>query len=268
MAHMVALALNTSFTYTTVPGFFLQDNLTATGIPAIPPSFGLIDTAPDRWDKFFGQIEKLNKAADKYTSYKVFFLSRHGQGFHNLAESKYGTAAWDDYWSKLNGDGDIVWGPDPELTDLGVTQAAAAHDAWKTEIKAGIPLPGRYYVSPLTRALKTLEITIQGLTPPAKLVRPVVLEDLRETYGVHTCDKRRSKTYIQGRFPGFAIERGFAEEDPLWDADEREEDAHIAGRAKAVLDLVFKEDAKENCEYSSPFLQHYLGGDANIDDVV
>lgn len=28
----------------------------------------------------------------------------------NVAESFYGTASWDDHWSKLNGDGNMTWG--------------------------------------------------------------------------------------------------------------------------------------------------------------
>ncbi|KAG5641717.1 hypothetical protein DXG03_004404, partial [Asterophora parasitica] len=146
------------------------------------------------------------------------------------------------YWSKLNGDGEIVWGPDPELTDLGKSQAAVAHDAWKSERKTGIPLPGKFYVSPLTRALKTLEITFTGLLPKYIIAKPTVLENAREVYGVHTCDKRRTRTYIRKTFPQFNIEHGFSENDPLWEADVRETDAHIAGRAKKILDLVFQND--------------------------
>ncbi|KAF5376677.1 hypothetical protein D9615_007908 [Tricholomella constricta] len=187
--------------YTTVSGFFAQDNLTATGIPAvsfaatpsprkihefyvynqIPPYFGLLDDSSDRWSKFFAHIHSLNKGADSYTSYKVFFLGRHGQGFHNVAEAKYGTPAWDEYWSKLNGDGDLVWGPDAELTDLGKSQATSAHEAWKNELAAGIPLPGKFYVSPLTRALQTLEITINGHWKGAVGGAPTLASRLRFT---------------------------------------------------------------------------------------
>lgn len=28
----------------------------------------------------------------------VIFAARHGQGFHNVAESQYGTEKWDCYW--------------------------------------------------------------------------------------------------------------------------------------------------------------------------
>jgi hypothetical protein len=68
---------------------------------------------------------------------------------------------------------------------------------------------------------------------------PLFVEDLREIYGVHTCDMRRSKvspgvsgkvcgvfaewdswiwpqTYLAERFPNYKFEPGFSEEDPWW----------------------------------------------------
>ncbi|KAG6889697.1 hypothetical protein C0995_015445 [Termitomyces sp. Mi166 len=229
-------------TYSFVPGFFAQDNTTATDIPAVPAHFGLLDNSSDRWSTFFDHINTLNEEADNFTAYKVFFLSRHGEGYHNVAEAKYGTPAWNDYWSKLNGDGELVWGPDAELTATGEAQAAAAGEAWKTELAAGLPMPGKFYVSPLSRALKTLEITFSGLLPKGKNEWATVLENCREVYGVHTCDQRRTRTYIHATFPEFRIEPGFTENDLLWTPEVRETDAHVAGRAKQVLDLVFSED--------------------------
>ncbi|KAG6895881.1 hypothetical protein C0992_011802 [Termitomyces sp. T32_za158] len=246
-----------------VPGFFAQDNLTATDIPAVraapivvvplktenlqvPAHFGLLDDSPDRWSTFFDQIHTLNEEADNSTSYKVFFLSRHGEGFHNVAEAKYGTPAWNNYWSKLDGDGEIVWGPDAELTETGKTQAAAASEVWRSELAAKLPVPGKFYVSPLSRALQTLEITFNGLLPERESKWATILENCREVYGVHTCDKRRTRTYIRATFPEFCIERDFSENDILWTPDVRESDAHVAGRAKQVLDLVFNGD-KETC---------------------
>ncbi|KAG6910375.1 hypothetical protein DXG01_011090 [Tephrocybe rancida] len=133
---------------------------------------------------------------------------------------------------------------DAEITDTGKAQAVAAGTVWKAELAAGLPLPGRFYVSPLSRALKTLEITFDGLLPKhqQKSQWATVLEDLREAYGVHTCDQRRTKTYIKTTFSEFRIEDGFSENDLLWTPDVRESDEHIAGRAKEVLDLVFGED--------------------------
>lgn len=63
------------------------------------------------------------------------------------------------YWSKLNGDGNITWGPDALLTPLGETQAAGARTAWKKELADGVPLPTKFLSSPLRRALDTWKIT-------------------------------------------------------------------------------------------------------------
>jgi len=53
-------------------------------------SFGLIDTSPDRWTNLRKSIKKLQASAPPGTQYKVLFLGRHGQGWHNFAASKYG----------------------------------------------------------------------------------------------------------------------------------------------------------------------------------
>jgi hypothetical protein len=39
-------------------------------------------------------VDSLNADAELNTVYKVLFMSRHGEGFHNAAESYYGTPAW------------------------------------------------------------------------------------------------------------------------------------------------------------------------------
>ena len=40
-------------------------------------------------------MASLEAAKKEGESYKVLFLGRHGQGWHNVAETKYGTKAWD-----------------------------------------------------------------------------------------------------------------------------------------------------------------------------
>ncbi len=70
------------------------------------------------------------------------------------------------YYSKLYGDEEMTWGPDPLLTPLGHVQAADAHQAWLAEIPHGIPQPERHYVSPLKRALDTWAVTfgVRGIS--------------------------------------------------------------------------------------------------------
>lgn len=97
-----------------------------------------------------------------------------------MAEAKYGTPAWNAYWSHLYGDGVLVWGPDPALTDFGIVQAEDVNATWKKEIISSIPLPASFYSSPLQRATNTLEITWQDIQL-SKGVVPLIMEDWRET---------------------------------------------------------------------------------------
>jgi len=180
----------------------------------------------------------LNYVAPRGSTHKVVFLGRHGQGFHNVAESFYGTQAWDEHWSLLNGNGTILWGPDAKLTEVGIKQAEAVNSLWKTELSAGggIPVPTKLFSSPLTRAARTSEITFDGITTAT----PLIMESLREAIGMHTCDKRSTRTEIAKAFPRFDIEEGFTEQDELWKADERELDSVRDARVKAALDHIFR----------------------------
>jgi broad specificity phosphatase PhoE len=65
-------------------------------------------------------------------------------------------------------DGEIVWGPDPFLTPLGESQAVNIGAAWAKEQKAGAPIGHdemRWYTSPFTRAIQTLERSWKNLRP-------------------------------------------------------------------------------------------------------
>jgi hypothetical protein len=65
-------------------------------------NFGLINqtypsvntTNATQWQQFTKVVESLNSKADLNTVYKVLFMGRHGEGFHNAAESYYGTPSW------------------------------------------------------------------------------------------------------------------------------------------------------------------------------
>ncbi|KAL1968181.1 hypothetical protein VTN77DRAFT_2016 [Rasamsonia byssochlamydoides] len=242
--------------YSTVTGYFLQDD------PATDPStfdyvttnFGLINRPYDtdaafdpngektQWERFEYKVRSLNREADERTQYKVLFMGRHGQGYHNVAEEFYGTEAWDCYWSLLDGNETMTWA-DARLTEVGQEQARVAHAAWEKQIERKIPFPESFYVSPLNRCLQTARITFEGLDKPAvKPFRPVVKELLRETLGIHTCDRRSSKSTIHAEFPLYQFEHDFAETDPLWDPQLRESDSARAVRLRQFLDDVFTND--------------------------
>ncbi|KAG6369496.1 histidine phosphatase superfamily [Boletus reticuloceps] len=140
---------------------------------------------------------------------------------------------------------------DPQLTPLGEQQAQEAHGAWKTERLFGIPLPEKLYTSPLTRAIRTHQVTF-GDTPFPSGLKTIILENMREHNGVHTCDKRRTRSDIQAAFPEYGFEEGFTENDQLWKANSRETYEDIDVRARCVLDKIFQND-REQCGLSFCF---------------
>ena len=248
-----------TFDYQSVTGFFQQDdpNTDPESYDYSKNNFGLIDRSYEtddqsgndpskqstQWQRFETYLRHLNADASPGTHYKLIIAGRHGQGFHNVAEDFYGTKAWDDYWAALDGNGTITWS-DAHLTDLGKEQALEANAFWGQQLGwAGMPAPASYYVSPLYRCLQTANLTFSGLKlPKEKPFSPTVKEMLRETMGVHTCDRRSTRGYIHDAFPDWAIEPGFAKGDELWRADHRETwDEHDV-RTKVLLDDVFSND--------------------------
>ncbi|KAK4550455.1 hypothetical protein LTR36_000033 [Oleoguttula mirabilis] len=241
--------------YTTVTGFFLQDEATTnvTAFDYTATNFGLINrTYPattgltgnlTQWQKFEAQVNALNANAPLDTAYKVLFMGRHGEGYHNAAQTYYGTPAWKCYWAELNGNATVTWA-DADLTPAGIAQAEVANAFWQHEITyQHIPYPQSYYTSPLTRCLKTANITFSNLDLPGYYpFIPTVRELFRESIDIHTCDRRSNRTYIHNLFPTYNIDPSLTESDELWNGVTGETSAAQDARSKKVLDSVFDSD--------------------------
>lgn len=244
-------------TYSTVTGYFLQDepSTNASTFNFMTTNFGLINrTYPadttlhsnhnlTQWQRFKHQVTQLNREAPRGTEYKLLYMGRHGDGYHNDAQAYYGTPAWNCYYSELDGNSTITWS-DAHLSPLGVTQALAVNEFWASEIKhQKIPTPQSYYTSPLTRCLQTANYTFNGLDLPATHpFIPEVKEYFREGISGHTCDRRSNETYIHDLFSSYRIEPGFTQDDELWVALHGETSTDQAVRSKRVLDSVFTTD--------------------------
>ncbi|KAK0287587.1 putative phosphoglycerate mutase pmu1 [Friedmanniomyces endolithicus] len=268
---MDSTRLSNMFTYQIVPGYFLQEDPTTqpvspnkstpTYFDYTTHNFGLIDRPypsealpPNpkpltQWQRFTTFLRTLPSTSPPGTSYKLFYLARHGQGYHNVAEAFYGKEAWDAHWSSLEGNGTMTW-DDALLTSLGEEQAREAGRFLERQLGEGVvmPGPGEWVVSPLRRCLGTAGLTWGGLGLEGRGgkgemgFRPVVREMVREVMGVHTCDRRSTSSVIRAMVPEWRIEEGFAEEDELWRADHREEWAEHDVRTRASLDEVFERE--------------------------
>ncbi|KAL2822176.1 histidine phosphatase superfamily [Aspergillus cavernicola] len=243
------------FHFSTVTGIFLQDEETTDPdtFDYVSSNFGLItrpypsDSNSDQntssqWERLTSYITSLNRSSAPDTQYKLLFLGRHGQGVHNVAETRYGTVLWDCRYSLLNGDSHGTWF-DARLTELGISQARTAHEAWKTQIKSGIPQPQTYYVSPLLRCCETASVTFEGTgLPGTEPFKPLVKELLRETIGLHSCDARSPKSTIATSYPHYIFEEGFSEPDPLYSSELRESDSARDARFYEFLSDIFAQD--------------------------
>lgn len=160
------------------------------------------------------------------------------------------------YYSLLTGNATRTWF-DADLTPEGIRQAKVAHAYWASQSQEQkIHFPDAYYSSPLTRSLKTANLTFAGLLPSlsaraqpggdaaavAAFV-PQVKEGFREGISLHTCDRRRSKSYIEGLFPDWMIEEGFTEEDELWTGVRAETSEAQDSRSRRALDDIFNAQA-------------------------
>ena len=120
--------------YEVVTGVFQQDDAATdpSTFDFLASNFGLINRtypsdpkSPDgkyatQWQRFNKYVKYLNK--EKKTRYSLLFLGRHGEGFHNAAETYFGTPAWNCFWSERDGNGTVTWA-DAKLTENGIEQA-------------------------------------------------------------------------------------------------------------------------------------------------
>lgn len=205
-----------------------------------------------QWQRFARLVASLNAHAPQNVDYKLLFLGRHGEGWHNAAESYYGTPAWNCYWSILDGNETAVWA-DAHLTEAGIEQAVIAHEFWLHLIEdQKIVPPQNYYTSPLYRCLSTANLTFSGLPlPPNHPFIPNVKAKLREGISEHTCDRRSNRTYIHDHFPSYIFEPGFPEYDQLWTGVTAETSSAQDLRSKQLLDDIFSSDRSTYLSFTS-----------------
>lgn len=48
-----------------------------------------------QWERFHYKVSTLNQESSAEIKYKLLYLGRHGQAYHNVARVYYGSAAWE-----------------------------------------------------------------------------------------------------------------------------------------------------------------------------
>ncbi|CAK7902609.1 hypothetical protein CAAN1_07S03598 [[Candida] anglica] len=231
--------------YDSKKGFFKQsdDSTDETTFDVITENFGLEDGVT--WDQVIKYVNDKNKEHyDDGEAYKLFFLGRHGEGYHNIAPLEYSTTDWTCYWQIRDGNGNISWF-DAELTDKGIGQAKNLSIAWQDQLAHNsAPLPQSYYVSPLRRTCQTFNYTWAPITNYSDVEKyaPTVKELARETYGIGTESERHTKSFIHSNWPQFVFEDVFTEADELWTKEQHESKQHRNYRANVLLNDIFSND--------------------------
>ncbi|KAI1856839.1 hypothetical protein JX265_011480 [Neoarthrinium moseri] len=254
-----------AFLYSFMPGYFVDYVEAAKDYPDAKartlPKLGILPREYDvtgldpsingyepGWTRFTNYLKQLNERSSNGDSYKVLFVVRHGLGVHNIVMEEVGSPAWNNYWSHLDGDGEVIWADAP-LVDAGIAQAEELAQFWVDGVKNdGMPLPGSLYTSPLVRCLETTKLVYTPVfNSHGRKVRPIVKELLRELLTDHTCDRRSTRSRIADSFPESIIEPGFTEEDELWNKDSTESPEEHDARKQRLLEDIFSND-------SSPFV--------------
>lgn len=227
--------------YDVVKGLFVQTDFFTNPLTfdINEDNFGLKEDTT--WDDVVSKLRELNDN-DNGEVYKLFFLARHGEGYHNIAPYKH-PLGWICYWSRKEGDGEIEW-YDALLTDKGHDQISTLSDSWKKQLYTNnAPLPQSYYVSPMRRCLQTYNDTWSSILNDTKV--PLIKELAREGYGIDSESRRHNKTYIEEFVPTYKFEDGFTEEDELWQEDKYESSEHREYRATLLFNDIFSSDSND-----------------------
>ncbi|KAF3933127.1 hypothetical protein ABW19_dt0202360 [Dactylella cylindrospora] len=207
-------------------------------------NFGLLLHTPNDepdWKAFVEKVKELNSNAEPDVTYKVLYLARHGE------VKTWGHPMWDRELAVRNEYEGLVYGPDPDLTETGKGEAREINQIWKTQItKYGLyhagAMPQRFYCSPFTRAVRTLEKTWDDIVlnlPDAP--RVAVRENFRETIGRHSCDKRGKMSVLKEKFQFVDVEEGMADGDEIWTEIREDETEPMDARLRYGLDNIFLE---------------------------
>lgn len=232
-----------------VPNIF-ESNRALTCSPETNYAYTKFKDGNMSWAKLLQELPK---------GHKVLLVARHGQGFHNIAYAHYGEEDWDNHWSKLDGDSTSSWF-DAHLSPVGITQVERTGSLiFEKELGPDI-VPDAFYSSPLRRCLETFKYSWSKKTALTKETPHSldlhILENLRETLGEHTCDKRQPQAVTIKEYsadttgfmtlqnsPEWPInmdyEPGFSNEDQLWKADHRELDGEMDLRLEKALNQIW-----------------------------
>lgn len=181
---------------------------------------------------------------------RVHFI-RHGEGVHNVAQREWLLADKGVPYTLAN-DPSYTY-LDAQLTDTGEGQARALQP------RARELAPGVLIVSPMRRAIRTALLAFDEAIAAGLPV--LAHEGCHEMGGLHTCDRRLSRTELAAAYGAVDFSL-IAEEDPMWgDGSTRESlEACAARGAEFVRWLMARPEAEIAVACHSTFLLALFNG--------
>ncbi|GMF33724.1 unnamed protein product [Phytophthora fragariaefolia] len=220
-----------------VDGFFAPRTVGESDTPAHLPLFKRFEMVPASWSEFqqkLAQLEKQKRPDGRSRQIKVVYFLRHAEGTHNEAHAKYGSPRWEDEFARTDAF------LDAPLTPFGVQDARSKGQlSVQAELERGMPRIEKVVVSPISRAIQTAQNFFAKEQVPNEPF--TCIENCRETFDCHTCNKRRPLSELKRRFPDVDFSRLADEEDQLWSPTHRETTEEIQKRAREFLLEFFRE---------------------------
>jgi broad specificity phosphatase PhoE len=162
--------------------------------------------SPD-WRAFMEHVKHLNEEAGANEYYKVLYIMRPAHSmYYQVSRNKW-------KYKSLQTDKDLIMSQgasgDTTTIDLSIDTAGEQEciqllDKFSHAMQTkGIPPPDAIVTSPLARTLQTTQL---GVAPLFPTVKPIILEDLRETLDGQAKNKRHSKEWIHKTFATFQVD--------------------------------------------------------------
>eukprot|EP00521_Asterionellopsis_glacialis_P001391 CAMPEP_0195257728 /NCGR_PEP_ID=MMETSP0706-20130129/6981_1 /TAXON_ID=33640 /ORGANISM="Asterionellopsis glacialis, Strain CCMP134" /LENGTH=191 /DNA_ID=CAMNT_0040310971 /DNA_START=137 /DNA_END=709 /DNA_ORIENTATION=- len=168
---------------------------------------------------------------DKNRRVQTIMFVRHGVAKHNLRDPKTNQPP------NLH-DPTLL---DPSLVFQGKQQALEAGDLMRQWFQAQSLDIELVITSPLTRCLQTTSLAFlpgEEYCFDRKEPKILVMDQLREVYGMHYPDKRRNKSLLKSQWPKLEWDPEMTENDEDWKMNERETLNDITKRTAQVLEWI------------------------------
>mmetsp|Transcript_37775 Transcript_37775/g.55653 ORF Transcript_37775/g.55653 Transcript_37775/m.55653 type:complete len:295 (+) Transcript_37775:45-929(+) len=158
---------------------------------------------------------------------KTLFFIRHGIARHNIAShANQGFDPTDEYFfdSPLNWKGQ----KQAELTGDKIRKYISNVESNALDLVV---------VSPLTRCLQTATAAFPQRSSDQSTSPPLIFchDGLREAYGIHTADRRRTRSELKEKWPMVHFDQNMTEKDEAWRSDKRETVDDVSRRAVAFF---------------------------------